>query len=262
MTPSAVVLIHGAWSRGEQLAGVRDAFEERGYTAYTPTLRHHELPLEEGADKIAMLSLRDYTDDLVQFVESLPSPPLIIGHSLGGLIAQLVAARSHHAGLVAACPAPLGLAGTNPTTVRIALSGRHSRPETKPVYPPRWDLFRGGVANAQPETTARQIHNDLVCESGRVINFEVGQPWRDRAKAARVDYASITGPVLVIGAGRDRIVPPRTARRTAKRFRDGTYAEIPGSDHMVFSGETLPTAMAHIDGWIARSLGPNPNSRS
>lgn len=155
MTAKSVVLIHGAWSRGEQLAGVRNAFEERGYAAYTPILGHHELPLEEGAERIATFSLRDYADDLVQFVEDLPSPPLIVGHSLGGLIAQIVAARTHHAGLVAACPAPLGLAGTNPTTVRIALSGRQSRPATKPVYPPGWDLFRGGVANAQPETTAR-----------------------------------------------------------------------------------------------------------
>jgi len=39
-----VVVIHGAWSRGQQLAPARAAFEERGYTAHTPTLRHHELP--------------------------------------------------------------------------------------------------------------------------------------------------------------------------------------------------------------------------
>jgi hypothetical protein len=42
-----VVLIHGSWSRGEQLVAARTAFEERGYTAHTPTLRHHELPLHE-----------------------------------------------------------------------------------------------------------------------------------------------------------------------------------------------------------------------
>src|ERR1700747_2141486 len=110
-----VVLIHGSWSRGEQLAPARTAFEERGYTAHTPTLRHHELPMQEGAMKIASLSLRDYTDDLVTFVNSLDSPPLLIGHSTGGLLAQLVAARTRHAGLVAACPAPavgiLGAAG-------------------------------------------------------------------------------------------------------------------------------------------------------
>jgi esterase/lipase len=43
-----VVLIHGSWSREEQLAPARAAFEERGYTAHTPTLRHHELPSSIG----------------------------------------------------------------------------------------------------------------------------------------------------------------------------------------------------------------------
>jgi pimeloyl-ACP methyl ester carboxylesterase len=98
-----VILIHGSWSRGEPLASARAAFEERGYTVHTPTLRHHELPLHEGAMKIARLSIRDYTDDLAALVASLDSPPLLVGHSLGGLPAQLVAARTHHAGLVAAC---------------------------------------------------------------------------------------------------------------------------------------------------------------
>jgi hypothetical protein len=63
-----VVLIHGSWSRGEQWAPARAAFEERGYTVHTPTLRYHELPSHEGAMKIALLSLRDYTDDLVALV--------------------------------------------------------------------------------------------------------------------------------------------------------------------------------------------------
>jgi len=40
-----VVLIHGSWSRGEQWAPAREAFEERGYAVHIPTLRHHELPL-------------------------------------------------------------------------------------------------------------------------------------------------------------------------------------------------------------------------
>jgi len=117
-----VVLIHGAWSRGEQLAPARAAFEERGYTAHTPTLRHHELPSHEGAMKVASLSLRDYTDDLVAFVNSLDSPPLLVGHSMGGLLAQLVAARTRHAGLVAACPGPAaGILGATRTTLRMSL---------------------------------------------------------------------------------------------------------------------------------------------
>ena len=63
-----VVLIHGAWSRGEQLAAARAAFEERGYTAHTPTLRYHELPMQEGATKVASLVADDmgWNDDDVR----------------------------------------------------------------------------------------------------------------------------------------------------------------------------------------------------
>lgn len=69
-----VVLIHGCWARGDSLAPARAAFEDRGYTVHSPTLRHHELPLQEGAMKIAPLSMRDYTDDLVALVDWIPHP--------------------------------------------------------------------------------------------------------------------------------------------------------------------------------------------
>ncbi len=138
MASKHVVLIHGSWGRGEMLASARAAFKERGYTAHTPTLRHHELPLDEGAMKIALLSLRDYTDDLVEFVNSLDSQPLLVGHSMGGLLAQLVAARTRPAGLVAACPgAAAGIVGATGTSVRMFL--RHllrPRPWNKPWPPP------------------------------------------------------------------------------------------------------------------------------
>ena len=155
-----VVLIHGGFSRGEQLAPARAAFEERGYTAHTPTLRYHELPSHEGAMKIASLSLRDYTDDLVAFVNSLDSPPLLVGHSMGGLLAQLVAARTRQAGLVAACPAPAaGIFGITPTNLRACLPHLlRPRPWTKPWRPPTFEQFRRWIANTQTEDIAREIY--------------------------------------------------------------------------------------------------------
>jgi pimeloyl-ACP methyl ester carboxylesterase len=165
-----VVLIHGNWSRGKQLAAARVAFEERGFTAHTPTLRYHELPIHEGAMKVASLSLRDYTDDLVAFVNSLESPPLLVGHSMGGLLAQLVAARTHHTGLVAACPAPAsGITGSS-TPANRRMSRPYFlrlRPWAKPVHPPTFEQLRLWVANTQTEDTAREICDGLVCDSGR-----------------------------------------------------------------------------------------------
>jgi pimeloyl-ACP methyl ester carboxylesterase len=254
-----VVLIHGTWARGDSWGPPRAAFEERGYTVHTPTLRHHELPLQEGAMKIAPLSMRDYTDDLVELVDSLDSPPLIVGLSLGGLLAQLVAARTRHAGVVAACPSPAAGIIFTPTLAAMrsfgSLFGRHylqPRPWAKPLYPPTGQRFKRWIANTQTEETAREFLADLVCESGRAY-CELIFPFLDRGKATTVNFAAVTTPVLAIRGECDRMVPAGVVRQTAAKYQRGTYVEIPRSDHLVFFGEALPVTMGHIDDWIARN---------
>ena len=249
-----VVLIHGNWGRGEQLAAARAAFEARGYRAHTPTLRYHEQPMHDGAKKIASLSLRDYTDDLVSLVSSLGSSPLLVGHSMGGLLAQLVAARTRHAGLVAACPAPAaGINASTPANRRMARPYfLRLRPWAKPIRPPRFERFQEWIANTQTEDTAREIYEGLVCESGRA-QCEILLAALKLSKVTVVDYAAVTTPVLVIGGECDRILPAGAVRKTAARYQHGTSVEIPLSDHMVFSGAALPVTMGHIDDWIARN---------
>ena len=208
--------------------------------------------------KIAPLTMREYTDDLVALIDSLDSPPLVVGLSLGGLLAQLVAARTRHAGVVAACPVgAAGIVAATPTTLRSngIVFGRHylqPRPWANPVYPTTWQRFRRWVANAQTEDAAREFFADLVCESGRAY-CEVFFPFLDRGKATTVNFAAVTTPVLVIRGECDRVVPPQIIPKTAARYQRGTYLQIPRSDHLVFSGEALPVTMGHIDDWIARN---------
>ena len=121
----------------------------------------------------------------VALVESLDSPPLLIGHSLGGLVAQLVAARTQHAGLVAACTAPAaGIFSMYPSTARIFLGHYlQPRPWDKPLYPTTWKVFRRNISNTHTEQAVREIYDGLVCDSGRVY-CEMVFPWLDRANAA------------------------------------------------------------------------------
>ncbi|KAA0080086.1 alpha/beta hydrolase [Mycolicibacterium sp. P9-64] len=244
-----VVLIHGTGCTGQFWFQSVPEFQARGYTVHTPTLRHHDLPIEKGASKIAGLSLLDYTDDLVKYVEALDSPPLLVGHSLGGLLAQLVAARTNHAGVVAAAPAPAaGIFATYPAMIRMwGPHFIHPRPWRRPLYP-TWSHMRWG-AQHQSEDHLRELFDSMVCESGRAY-CEMSMFFLDRRRAAKVDFDAVTGPVLVIGAEHDRGVNPRIARTTARRHRNATYVEIPKADHLVFDGEFLPVTMKHIDDWV------------
>ncbi|MBF6451077.1 alpha/beta fold hydrolase [Nocardia aobensis] len=246
-----VVLIHGTWCNGESWADARAEFEKRGFTVHTPTQRHHELPLLAGASLIAGLSLTDYVDDLVTLTESLESPPLVVGLSMGGLLAQLVAARTEHVGVIAAAPAPAaGLFNMYPSMVRLFYGHfLQLRPWRKPIYP-TWERFRWGAAAMQSEEHARRMFETLVTDSGRAY-CEMAFPWLDRAKAARVDFSAITTPVLALSGDRDRIVAPRVARATAAKYARGTFISIPGADHMLFDGDALPTTMKVIDDWLA-----------
>ncbi|AEF40668.1 alpha/beta hydrolase [Hoyosella subflava] len=245
-----VVIVHGTWGSGSFWVEARAAFEERGFVVHTPTLRHHELPLLAGSTQVATVSLTDYTDDLVELCESLDSPPLLVGASLGGLLVQLVAARTPHVGVVAACPAPAaGIFNLYPSMLR--LFARHfaqPRPWAKPLFP-EWEGWEWGCANTQPPEVARDMFAELVCESGRAY-CEMALPWLDRRKAARVNFDAVKGPVLVVGGELDRVVVPAIGRATAKKYANATYIEIPASDHMVLFGAALPTTMGHIDRWM------------
>jgi pimeloyl-ACP methyl ester carboxylesterase len=194
--------------------------------------------------------LCDYADDIVEFVRDLNSP-LIGGFSMGGLIAQIVAARVPHRGLFCLAPGPAaGMLGA----LREALVlGRHfveATPWRKPIQPSSWEEFRHGAANEQDEKSARDLYNLQVFESGRVF-AEVYLPHLDRGHAACVHYQAVTGPVLVIGGTKDRIVPTNICRQTAARYAHGQYVEIEGADHMLTAGRFLPTVLHHLDQWIA-----------
>jgi len=218
-----VLLIYGTWQTKLYWDEARPEFEARGYAVHTPDLRYHDLPLEQGVDKIATLSLTDYTDDLVKYAESLDSPPLIVGHSLGGLLALLVAAKTSHVGVVAACPAPAaGIFVYYLKAMKIFLSHfLQLRPWAKPLIP-RFEQYFYAGASRQPESEARRRFAGLV-----------------------------SAPVLAIGAEFDNAINPKIARDTAEKLSDGRYVEIAESDHMLFFGEALPAAMVAIDQWVA-----------
>ncbi|WP_353114678.1 alpha/beta hydrolase [Microbacterium sp.] len=100
-----------------------------------------------------------------------------------------------------------------------------------------------------PPALADAWYEDLCAESGKVYR-QMALWFLDPRRRARVDFAKIDAPVLVIAGEKDRCCTPAMNRATARRYGDrGTYVEIPGSDHMMTAGPVMPQTLGHIHRW-------------
>lgn len=201
---------HGGWCWEHWLRGAAEA----GYAAHAVSLRGHGG--SEGRLRTARLS--HYVDDVIHTAASLPRRPVLVGHSMGGLVVQQTVARyaAHAAVLVAPVPAHpaagslVSVALQHPLdAVRLTL-GR-SLP-LRPQY-----LFAGlDAAEARRQT-------DRCGPESPLAQYQL---LFHRPPAAPRGAA----PVLVLAAAKDRLVPLRDVRRTARRY-NATLHEFPGMGH-------------------------------
>jgi pimeloyl-ACP methyl ester carboxylesterase len=93
LADTSIVMIHGMWAGGWVWSNYVPVFEGRGYRCLAPTLRHHDAPSLEPPEALGRTSLLDYASDLQQEIEKLDQSPVLMGHSMGGLLAQMLGAR-------------------------------------------------------------------------------------------------------------------------------------------------------------------------
>ena len=230
-----VVMIHGMWGTGSYFANYRDHFEARGFNVVVPTLRHHDVsPQDAPPLELGTTSLLDYAADLEALLRGMPAPPFVLGHSMGGLLAQLLAARGLCKAAILLTPAaPAGVIAIRPSVVRAFWSGLTRWGFWRKPYRQTFAEASYAMLHRLPAARQRAEYDRFVFESGRAA-AEIGFWLFDPHGAARVDARAITCPLLVLGAGEDRIVPAGVVRRTARRYAHvAEYRELPGHAHWV-----------------------------
>lgn len=226
-----VVMIHGAFCGGWAFDHWRALFESRGYEVHAPTLRHHDCG-DAPPSELGNTSIRDYVADLEQFLDSLDENPILIGHSMGGLIAQMLAARRDvHALVLLAPSAPWGVLPSTPfefaSAQALYLAGDFWNRRLAPTH---WIAAANALDNV-PEDEHDAILHRFVPESG-LATFEIMHWPMDFKRATHIDPADVSCPILCLVGARDRINPPGTVRRVAQRYRGrATYNELEGHSH-------------------------------
>ena len=223
---------HGAWCWQEHWMAAAAA---QGWRTYAVSLRGHGG--SDRPDRFEAASLRHYQHDVLQAITQLPSPPVLIGHSMGGAVVQgvLERYRSAPAGVLLASVPPrhgLGVAPAllrhDPKMLAQALSGRRPTPRTSTFYGPAMDEI------------AAQRHIERMRDEAWLATQQLVLPRR---------VPDVRTPLLVLGAECDRLVSPHAVVRTARTF--GTRARIfQGMGHMMMLEPDWKAVLDVTLGWL------------
>jgi len=223
-TATPVVFIHGLWLLPSSWDAWATLFEEAGYVALTPDWPD-DPPTVAGAraepEVLAKKTLKQVADHTTEIITALDRKPVVIGHSTGGLLAQMLAGRGLSAVTVAIDPGvfrgvlPLPgsvLKGVGPFLVNPRTRGR--------AITLTFDQFKYGWANALDENEAKSLYDTFHVAGSGVSLVQMGNanlnPWTE----AKVDTKNPDrGPLLIIDGEKDHTVPWAIANAAYKRQR-------------------------------------------
>lgn len=253
-----IVLIHGAFCGSWAFDGYRDMFAAEGVKAIAPTLRHHDLPPGVRPPReLGLTSTLDYANDIEKLVRELKAPPILIGHSMGGLVAQMVAQRVPVRALVLIAPsAPWGTLPTSPWEIMSAqglyLAGQFWN---KPLRPEAW-IAESHALDLLPPAQREAVFARFVCESG-LATFEILHWGMDVRRATFVDARKIECPVLCVAGAYDRVNPPKTVASIARRYRErGHYFEVENASHWLIGEPGWQKTADYVRNWLSNVTSP------
>ena len=235
-----VVFIHGLWLLPSSWDAWAAFFEEAGYVTLTPDWPDDPKSVEVARaepEVLANKTLKQVADHTTAIVKSLDRKPAIIGHSTGGLLAEMLAGQGLSAATVAidpgvfrgVLPLPLSvLKGVGPFLINPRTRGR--------AITLTFDQFRYGWANALDEKEAMELYDKFHVAASGISLVQMGNanlnPWTE----AKVDTKNPDrGPLLIIDGGEDHTVPWAIAKAAYDRQKGNSnvteIVKIPNRGH-------------------------------
>jgi pimeloyl-ACP methyl ester carboxylesterase len=255
-----IVMIHGMWGTGWYWENFKRFFEGKGYHCVVPTLRFHDMEPKGLPDpRLGTTSLLDYAADLEKLIRELHATPILMGHSMGGLLAQILGSRGLAKALVLLTPAsPHGLIALKSSVIKSFWSGLTTWGFWKKPFRQTFAEAEYSMLKMMPPESRRGIYDKFVYESGRAA-FEIGFWLFDSKGAARVDESKVTCPVLIVAGEKDRITPASVTRKIAEKYKGvATYKELSGHAHWVIGEPGWQQIAEYIEEWLHQVLSAPP----
>jgi pimeloyl-ACP methyl ester carboxylesterase len=248
-----IVLIHGAWVTVESWDDFRRPFEEAGHVVHAPTWpllvgRTAAEIVRDPPAGFGSLTVGRIADHLQT---QIPEGAILVGHSFGGLLTQMLLDRGVGRAGAAINPVPIGGIVPGPTSIGAILpivtrSNGWNRP-----YAFTRDRWACRFANGAPRAQADAAYDSFVIPAPGRIFYQAAS-----GIGTRIDPMRRTVPLLITGSGGDRLVTPyisRSAYRIQRRSPARTdYLDLPGHSHFLLSEPGWQDVAARVLAWIAR----------
>jgi pimeloyl-ACP methyl ester carboxylesterase len=240
-TPDTVVLVHGLWMTPRSWEAWVPYLEGKGYRVLTPGYPGFEVEVEalrEDPSVIASLTVPQTVAHLAETITALEQPPIIIGHSFGGTLTQLLLDRGCGAAGVVIDSAPTeGVRVSPPSQIRSLfpfLKNPANRHRAVGFTPEEFHYaFTNTLSREESDRVYERYHiaapGNWVWAYGLIANFRPGhqETWVNYKNDSRA-------PLLFIAGGEDHIMPPSVNRSNAKHYTSDTvteFEEFPGRSH-------------------------------
>lgn len=226
-TPDTIVLIHGLWMTPRSWEKWIARYEERGFRVLAPAWPGMEAEVEAlNADPspIAKLDIETIVDHYAGIIQSLDSPPIIMGHSFGGAFAQVLLDRGFGAAGVGVASASVkGVLDVPFSTLKASapvLSNPFNRGKAIPLDNKQ---FHYAFTNTLSDADSDAIYERYAVPASATVLFEGALANLNPYAATKVDfYKTDRAPLLFIAFGEDHICPPDAVYHMSQKY---DYAE-------------------------------------
>ncbi|MCG8312133.1 MAG: alpha/beta hydrolase [Pseudomonadales bacterium] len=226
ITPSqTVVFIHGMYLTSQSWSGWETYFQDLGYATYSPDWPLHDLSVEElnnlhPDSQLGELQLESVLEYYREFITNLSEPPILIGHSMGGLITQLLLAEAEQtdsfaiaAGIAINSAPPFGVLSGKPKFLKA--NWPHLNPFLDVSQPTQLTFrqFQFGFVNGMPLEEQQQAYYDFVVPESKRIGRASLTP------VTRINPSIARAPLLIIAGGNDNTIPASLNYFNFKKYR-------------------------------------------
>lgn len=248
-----LLMIHGIGCDGSAWDVMKPGFEAAGWTCEAITLFPDRRVRENPPASLPELGFADFVEAAAAEARRLTArdgaKPAVIGHSMGGLIAQVLAERGEVSKAVFLTPAqPKGCAeiGLPVAWTFLNIILRQDRKRSYKVWKTG---FIWGVLNLVPKQRHDAIYATALYDSGKVYG--------DMTDGVEVDERKVTIPTLTIAGSQDRATLPKGVRKVAAKYAaspvKGEFIEYPNHAHWIVDEPGTDKVVADIAGWLGRA---------